>query len=379
MGNTILLEVQEELKAHICLLHAHLQRKSDLFHQNGKMCMRRNYYRSNLIIKDSKELSRLSKLIKTRLQAAIARRPEYRKLNQKEFNKIIPEESVPTTSMVILTEKEIIISDTKETEEKNQALNKRFDCLLRTLREKKDIFQNNQIRINENSRTLTSPGKRLEVSLRTTENSGKSTKRRQKNQSMACTDSTQDSFARSLSHHKSLSSFSQNKFGLDILSHSFRLSRHKSMKNLKAYLDLSENAALLLSKQSLRSEMKQFIHIAEKELSRKLEISSKKIKKIKALGLDRDMSFVFNENKAVEMEYKIKVLEKEIEDSRQEREFMNYISNVGQKFQEFESKQGGLNKKILSIESLHNIDISEEDSESLVEDIEILDEEFSIC
>ena len=373
------MEVQQEIKGHIALVQAHLQRKSDLLHQKGDLKMRHNYYRSSPFIKDSKELARVSKLITSRLAEAVSSKSDLSKLDPKEFTKFKLGEIIATESLLTVTEKEAILNDTKDAAEKTQSLNKRLEYLLRTLREKKTTHIKNQIRIKQNSRILASTGKDQDISLKTTENSAQSSKRREKHQSMARTDSTHDSFGRVVSHHKSLSSLSLNNLGLDALSSSFRLVGPKSIKNLKAYLDLSESAALLLSKQSMMFEMRQCVDTAEKELTRKLDVSRKKIKKFKALGLDKDVSFVLNENQIIEMERKIRVLEKEVEDSRQERDFMEYISNVGLKFQEFEDKRVGFSKKFSRIESLHDIDLSKDDNTSFVEEIEIIDREISNC
>ena len=343
-----------EAKSKVSLYKEHLLHKYNLVSEVSVMQMRSTYYRTNLGLREIKELQFRSKIIRRRLQETVATKLVLKGADPKQLSLSIKDDAINSSyvSPIEVTYATLIDIQKEEEDGMNQ-LKQKLGGLLKNLINKKSLHSENEKKINGNSSRI-SELKNKQLTLKLKKVLGRNRKpviadtnkvfsrtsstqdsffqsifeRKTQNKSEARTDYTQDSLLRSTFHRRNISNLPLDKSSLEYLGNDARTADFLSLRSLKSYIKLSESRASLMSKLSLRSVMKQSIESTEKELNKKYEVAKRKVKKIKSWGLDRNMPNIYFESKAELLAKKILKLEKELWHLKKEMDSSAHIDEI---------------------------------------------------
>lgn len=329
MGNLNSKQSDTEINATAMLVRAHIQKKSELLSQIGEYRIKSNYYKSNTKFKELKEIDKTGKVSMHRLSENREKASSYRNSPKKNPSFITFREFSEKSRHLSLTPNELktLNSDIEASEQKKKILNEKLDYLLRILRAKREIHAENEEKIEKLSKKSSDFGESGTFTLPI----------------LRCHTSSFNTLSiPEVSHCKSASTTTR-----------FNVSPPKLLEKISTFKKIPEKAAFLLSKQILRSEIQKNVDFAEKELNLSFEKTEKKFQRYKAIGMDSLMAKDFNEKTVEDLKKKIGYLEKELQDVEEERHFISYITSVGFKFSEFETREMEMrDRKMLLIDDL---------------------------
>ena len=305
MGSHPSTQVDPEVVSQWTLLKAYYQDQAFKKYELNKLKIKNIYISSNPSYKDLREAKSIQKSAQHTLQEMNSSK-ETLNLNHKHLRTVshpIDLSQIELLSLTLDSMSESISTDLTYQSKKTQHLQEKLKSLQETLAKQQNTMKKN---VNTLKGVI---DKKLKVSHK-------------KAFSEKFTDST---------FFTSNTGFNQNST-LNLKQISGALNEIRGLSELKpAVLDLKQKVLL-------RNEMKQALDIYYNEYSRKLKKIKEMKEKLEKSPADEIYDAKFTESELKILRNKIFILEKEIENDRNEHVFLMNISVIGKKFSDFQSK-----------------------------------------